>query len=252
MGKAKILVADDVKQNVKLLRVILTASEYDVVEAYDGEEALEKVKTENPDLILLDIMMPQITGYEVCEKLRADEKTGNLPIVLITSLREMDDRIKGIEAGADDFISKPFNKAELLARVKALIYAKKGTAQKKNPILLDAVIPHLTEGVVVADEQWKVKHINQAAKDLLNIRETEKENFDLLAFLAGMNLSDSLDSIKNAQEKISDFLVYFSNNQYPYTINANLIKLFTEDSELINIILILRKKQEDTMRTHLD
>ncbi|MDR4505035.1 MAG: response regulator [Candidatus Scalindua sp.] len=244
MGKAKILVADDVKQNVKLLRVILTASEYDVVEAYDGEEALEKVKTENPDLILLDIMMPKLTGYEVCEKLRADEKTSNLPIVLITSLREMDDRIKGIDAGADDFISKPFNKAELLARVKALIRTKKGTAQKKNSVVLDALIPHLTEGVVVADKQWKVKHINQAARDFLTIRETEKENLDLLAFLADMNLSDCLDTIKNTQEKISDFLVYFSNTQYPYTINANLIKLFTEDSELITIILILRKKEE--------
>ena len=133
MGKAKILVADDVKQNVKLLRVILTASEYDVVEAYDGEEALEKVKTENPDLILLDIMMPKLTGYEVCEKLRADEETSNLPIVLITSLREMDDRIKGIEAGADNFISKPFNKAELLARVKALISRKKEPPKKRIP-----------------------------------------------------------------------------------------------------------------------
>ena len=133
MGKAKILVVDDVKQNVKLLRVILTASEYDVVEAYDGEEALEKVKTENPDLILLDIMMPKLTGYEVCEKLRSDEKTSNLPIVLITSLREMDDRIKGIEAGADNFISKPFNKAELLARVKALISRKKEPPKKRIP-----------------------------------------------------------------------------------------------------------------------
>jgi len=243
MSKAKILVVDDVKQNVKLLRVILTASEYDVVEAYDGEEALEKVKTENPDLILLDIMMPKLTGYEVCEKLRADEKTGNLPIVLITSLHEMDDRIKGIDAGADDFISKPFNKAELLARVKALIRIKKGTAQKKNSTILDAIISHLTEGVVVADEKWKVKHINQVAKDLLNIRETEKENLDLFAFLAGMNLSVCLDTIKNAREKISDFLVYFSNNQHTYTINANLIKLFSEDSDLSNIILILRKKQ---------
>ncbi|MDR4498375.1 MAG: response regulator [Candidatus Scalindua sp.] len=244
MGKAKILVADDVKQNVKLLRVILTASEYDVVEAYDGEEALEKVKTENPDLLLLDIMMPKLTGYEVCEKLRSEEKTGNLPIVLITSLREMDDRIKGIDAGADDFISKPFNKAELLARVKALIRTKKGTTQKKNSMILDAIIPHLTEGVIVADEKWKVKHINQAAKDLLNIRETEKENLDLLTFLADMNLSECLDTIKNAQEKISDFFVYFSNNQHPYAINVNLIKLFSEDSDLINIILILRIKQE--------
>ena len=111
-------------------------------------------------------------------------------------------------------------------------------------MILDAIIPHLTEGVIVADKQWKVKHINQAAKDLLNIGETEKENLDLLAFLAGMNLSDCLDTIKNRQEKISGFLVYFSNNLHPYTINVNLIKLFSEDSDLINIILILRKKQE--------
>ncbi|MBI5678051.1 MAG: response regulator [Planctomycetes bacterium] len=68
MNKPKILVADDIKQNVKLLRVILTASGFDVVEAYDGEEALEKAKSENPDLILLDIMMPKMTGYEVCQK----------------------------------------------------------------------------------------------------------------------------------------------------------------------------------------
>ena len=75
MNKAKILVADDIKQNVKLLRVILTASGFDVVEAYDGEEALEKAKSENPDLILLDIMMPKLTGYEVCQKLRANGTT---------------------------------------------------------------------------------------------------------------------------------------------------------------------------------
>ncbi|MCC7212704.1 MAG: response regulator, partial [Candidatus Brocadia sp.] len=78
MSKPKILIADDIKQNVKLLRVILSASEYDVAEAYDGEEALSKAKTEHPDLILLDIMMPRMTGYEVCQKLRADETTRNI------------------------------------------------------------------------------------------------------------------------------------------------------------------------------
>src|SRR5574341_2172004 len=141
MGKAKILVADDIKQNVKLLRVILTAAEYDVIEAYDGNEALEKAKAENPDLILLDIMMPKLTGYEVCQRLRADGVTKNIPIIMITALHEMDDRIKGIEAGADDFISKPFNKTELLARVKSLLQMKQEAVKKDETTILDAIIP---------------------------------------------------------------------------------------------------------------
>src|SRR5574341_1440110 len=172
MGKAKILVADDIKQNVKLLRVILTAAEYDVIEAYDGEEALEKVKTENPDLILLDIMMPKLTGYEVCQKLRADEITKNIPIIMITALHEMDDRIKGIEAGADDFISKPFNKVELLARVKSLLRMRQVTPKKEETTVLDTILSNLTEGVVVTDGQWKIKSMNQTAQEILNIHET--------------------------------------------------------------------------------
>ena len=160
MNRAKILVADDITQNVKLLRVILTASAYDVIEAYNGEEALEKAKTENPDLILLDVMMPGLTGYEVCQKLRADGMTKNIPIVMITALHEMDDRIKGIEAGADDFISKPFNKAELLARVKSLLRMKQPTARKDETMVLDMVLADLTEGVVVTDGQWKIKTVS--------------------------------------------------------------------------------------------
>lgn len=166
--------ADDIKQNVKLLRVILTASEYDVIEAYDGEEALEKAKTENPDLILLDIMMPRLTGYEVCQKLRADGITKNIPIVMITALHEMDDRIKGIEAGADDFISKPFNKAELLARVKSLLRMRQPSVKRDETPVLDTILSGLSEGVIVADEQWKIKNINQTAQELLHIQTTRK------------------------------------------------------------------------------
>ena len=79
MKKAKILVTDDIKQNVKLLRVILTASDYDVVEAYDGEEALEKARSERPDLIIMDVMMPRLTGYEACRKLREDDALREIP-----------------------------------------------------------------------------------------------------------------------------------------------------------------------------
>lgn len=241
MNKAKILVADDIRQNVKLLRVILTASEYDVIEAYDGEEALEKAKTETPDLILLDIMMPRLTGYEVCQKLREDEATKNIPIVMITALHEMDDRIKGIEAGADDFISKPFNKAELLARVKSLLRMRQPAAKRDETPLLDTILSGLSEGVVVADGQWKIKNMNQTAQELLNIQPDTKDT-DLLAHLSRMSLSIPMDTLRNAQEKTTDFQILSSNNQHPLPSNARMTKIFDGHGNIIGITLIVRRE----------
>ena len=241
MNRAKILVADDITQNVKLLRVILTASAYDVIEAYNGEEALEKEKTENPDLILLDVMMPGLTGYEVCQKLRADEMTKNIPIVMITALHEMDDRIKGIEAGADDFISKPFNKAELLARVKSLLRMKQPTARKDETMVLDMVLADLTEGVVVTDGQWKIKNINQTAQELLNIHETDIASMDLLAHLSHMNLSVPADMLMSTQEKIVDFQIMPSDPQRPFHASARMAKIFDEQGNIVGLTVIVRK-----------
>jgi len=240
MNKAKILVADDIKQNVKLLRVILTASEYDVIEAYDGEEALAKAKTENPDLILLDIMMPRLTGYEVCQKLRADKKTKDIPIVMITALHEMDDRIKGIEAGADDFISKPFNKAELLARVKSLLRMRQPTARKDETTVLDTILSDLAEGVVVTDGQWKIKNMNQTAQELLNIHETGTKDMDLLAHLSRMNLSIPMDMLMNTREKTTDFQILPSNTLHPFCSSARMTKIFDEQGNIIGTTLIVR------------
>lgn len=236
--------ADDITQNVKLLRVILTASEYDVIEAYDGEEALEKAKTENPDLILLDIMMPGLTGYEVCQKLRADGMTKNIPIVMITALHEMDDRIKGIEAGADDFISKPFNKAELLARVKSLLRMRQSTAKRDETMVLDTVLADLTEGVVVTDGQWKIKNINQTAQELLNIHETDIANIDLLAHLSRMNLSVPADMLMSTQEKIVDFQILPSDPQRPFHANVRMAKMFDKQENIVGITLIVRKTEK--------
>jgi DNA-binding response OmpR family regulator len=240
MNKAKILVADDIKQNVKLLRVILTSSDYDVIEAYDGEEALEKAKTENPDLILLDIMMPKLTGYEVCRKLRADTMTKNIPIVMITALHEMDDRIKGIEAGADDFISKPFNKAELLARVKSLLRMRQSPAKKEEAMILDTVLSGLAEGVVVTDGQWKIKNMNQSAQELLNIHETDTKDMNLLAHLSQMNLSIPLDTLINTREKAMDFQILSSNTQHPSCSSARMTKIVDEQGNITSITLIVR------------
>jgi len=118
---SKILIVDDNLQNVELLEGHLSAVGYDILKAFDGEEALKMVKDCDPHLILLDVMMPKLDGYQVCSSLKKNEKTRFIPVVMITALKEIEDKIKGIEAGADDFLSKPFNKLELLTRVKSLL-----------------------------------------------------------------------------------------------------------------------------------
>ena len=118
---SKILIVDDNIQNVELLEGHLSAAGYNVLKAFDGEEALKVIENYHPHLILLDVMMPKLDGYQVCSFLKKNEKTRFTPVVMITALKEIEDKIKGIEAGADDFLSKPFNKLELLTRVKSLL-----------------------------------------------------------------------------------------------------------------------------------
>jgi adenylate cyclase len=120
----KILVVDDTPQNIKVLDAILSPRGYSVVAARSGAEALQKVCDETPDLILLDILMPGMSGYEVAQRLRSDPSTRFLPIVMVTALGAQEEKVKAIEAGADDFLTKPVNQLELLARVKSLLRIK--------------------------------------------------------------------------------------------------------------------------------
>jgi class 3 adenylate cyclase len=122
---AKVLVVDDTPQNVKLLADLLAAKGYAVTTAADGASALEKLASDAPDLVLLDVMMPGLTGYDVCRWIREDPRTALLPVVLVTALDPQQERVKGIDAGADDFLSKPINQAELFARVKSLLRIKR-------------------------------------------------------------------------------------------------------------------------------
>ena len=120
----KVLVVDDTPANVKLLVDVLTAKGYTALAATNGEDALAMIAREPPDLVLLDIMMPGLSGYDVCRRIRANPETALLPVVLCTSLDPQQERINGIEAGADDFVAKPINRPELLARVKSLLRIK--------------------------------------------------------------------------------------------------------------------------------
>jgi two-component system, cell cycle response regulator len=117
---ARILVVDDVPANLRLLEAKLGAEYYDVVTAQRGEEALNKAWREKPDMILLDVMMPGMDGFETCRRLKADPETRHIPVVMITALDQREDRLRGLSVGAEDFLSKPFDDVQLLARVRSL------------------------------------------------------------------------------------------------------------------------------------
>jgi two-component system cell cycle response regulator len=120
----RVLVVDDVATNRLLLRAKLSAAYYDVVVAENGTQALEMARSEQPDMIMLDVMMPDMDGFSVCEILKANEETAHIPVIMVTALDTPEERVRGLEAGADDFLSKPFNDLALFARVRNLMRMK--------------------------------------------------------------------------------------------------------------------------------
>jgi two-component system, cell cycle response regulator len=121
---ARVLVVDDILANVRLLEAKLTAEYFDVVTAMNGLDALEAIQRTKPDIILLDVMMPGIDGIEVCKRIKADAATQHIPVVMVTALDQPEDRIRGLEAGADDFLTKPVNDISLFCRIKSLVRLK--------------------------------------------------------------------------------------------------------------------------------
>ena len=118
---SRILIADDNQQNCELLEAYLADEDYDIAFAYDGRQTLERVAERTPDLILLDIMMPKLSGYEVCQQLKANPATKDIPVLMVTALNEAGDIEKAVAAGCDDFLSKPVNSLELKTRVRSLL-----------------------------------------------------------------------------------------------------------------------------------
>ncbi|MEI8395403.1 MAG: PleD family two-component system response regulator [Rhodospirillaceae bacterium] len=176
---ARVLVVDDVMPNVKLLAAKLTREYFDVITAYNGQQALELVKRESPDIILLDVMMPGMDGFEVCQRIRADSATMHIPIVMVTALSDISDRVRGLEAGADDFLTKPVNDIALFARVRSLVRLKmmmdewrlRESTSGHFGMLSNSANPH-TEST----ERARILVLEDSTLDLQRITETLKRD----------------------------------------------------------------------------
>lgn len=175
MPKFTVLIVDDIPQNIQVAATTLRADGFNISFATSGREALERIPGIKPDLILLDVMMPEMDGYEVCQRLKANPETSTIPVIFLTAINEIDAAVKGFELGAVDFVNKPFNAAELLARVSAhckLNYFQR-ILNEKNQILED-INASLEEHVAnrtqeLEDSLNKEKKFNRMTTELIGL-----------------------------------------------------------------------------------
>lgn len=198
--KSKILIVDDEELGRETLESLLIKEPYHLFFAKDGFETLEIAKKEQPDIILLDIMMPGIDGFETCAKLREDPIISETPVIMVTALDDKDSRIRGIEAGADDFISKPFDRLELRTRIKTITKLNRHRKLLNERHKFEWVINQACDGFLIIDRDNNINFANETAKEMLgfssenrifNFIDWIKSNFNLEPEFSWSNWPDS-------------------------------------------------------------
>ena len=239
--KPVILVVDDQFQNIELLDAYLVGQGYEIVKAASGQEALEKISGNQIDLILLDVMMPGMSGIEVLEKLRADEKTRLIPVVMVTVLKETEDKIKALEAGCDDFISKPVDKVELLARVKSILKISYYLWQLDEKNKFKAVVDKISDGIAICSPDYLIKESNEAILKYLNITDPEKINLVETLFKSySVSINkEALMDLTIAHKKF-DIVRQKSETIEALYLEANLDLIKNSTGELLSVVFILR------------
>ena len=239
--KPIILVVDDQLQNVELLEAYLVPQGYEIVKAASGEEALEKLLYSKIDLVLLDVMMPKMSGIEVLEKLRADEKTKAVPVVMVTVLKETEDKVKALEAGCDDFISKPVDKVELLARVKSILKISYYRRQLEEKEKFKAVVDKVSDGIAICSPDYLIKDSNAAILKYLNI--AEPANINLVETLfANYSVSINKEALMDLAitHKTFDIVRQKTDSAEALYLEVNLNVIKNSAGELLSIVFILR------------
>lgn len=189
-SECKILVVDDILTNVLLLKVLLGGEKYTIVTAMNGMEALEKVQTEMPDLILLDIMMPGIDGFDVAQRLKSDPAYEEIPIIFLTAVDEAANIVKGFKIGADDYITKPFNKEELLIRVRhqlSLVVAKRTIISKTEELQHTIDARDKLYSVIAHDLRSPMGSVKMVLNLLLQSIQSETIGVDMYEMLSSAN-----------------------------------------------------------------
>jgi cyclic di-GMP phosphodiesterase len=185
--EGRILVVDDDPRNVKLIEALLRTMKYEVIKAYSGVEALSMVNKVEMDLVLLDIMMPGMSGYEVCRRLKESEDTRFIPVVMVTALDDIENKVEAIEAGADDFLTKPVNKLELLARTKSLVRLKHLNSKF---VSMENILFSLANAVEAKD-QYTQGHVDRVANLAMTVgKKMELSKGELEALKYGGALHD--------------------------------------------------------------
>jgi two-component system cell cycle response regulator len=209
-NKDKVLIVDDEMAIVELMGLYLKY-DYDVINAYNGHDALEKVKIEKPDIILLDVMMPDMNGYDVCRILKTSVETQFLPVIMVTALSGKDDRIKGIEVGADEFLGKPVNRLELVTRVKSLLRIKhlqdKMLAERNEAMNYLDVANFI---VVVVDTDFRINLVNKRGNEIFGFDEFELIGRDFINTLIASDFrevaKDSFRCAISGDTKLPEFV----------------------------------------------
>lgn len=221
----RILVIDDLPENVYMLQDRLENEGFEVLTAYDGSSGIDKARSDNPDLILLDVMMPDINGIEVCKTLVNDVKTSKIPIILVTAKTGAEDTKEGLEAGAYDYIKKPFNKVELLARINSAL-----KLSEANKLLVDAEKQNtFFATVVTANHKIKQPLTLLSLSSAAIKRELGKDEISKEALLNRVKYIDS------AVKEITEVLDQLNSIKVPeladYTKHIKMIKLEEESND---------------------
>jgi len=225
MDGPKIYIIDDEEKNIKLLKGMLFSQNYQFYEALSGEEALDLVHHISPDLILLDVMMPGISGFEVCQKLKQDEKTKSIPIIMVTALTEKEHRLQALESGADDFLSKPVDSTEVVIRVKSLLRIKSyhDEIAAKNDHLLEL-------------EKIKDKLIHMIVHDLRNPLWAVFGNLDLMLLDKHQLNQNQIKQLESCMVSCQELTEMIDSLLDIYKMEEGQMKLNIEKADLEDLV----------------